>query len=65
MGFDYCDRYLAAVQGLSQADAKDSASKLIPENDFVPVVVSKAVEIKLQLEKFGTWMAKKITDPDF
>jgi hypothetical protein len=31
----------------------------------VLVVVGKAADIKKQLEKFGTWTEKKITDPDF
>lgn len=65
LGFDYYDRYLAGVRSVSQAEAKDAGAKLIPENDFVLVVVGKASEIKAQLEKFGTWTEKKITDPDF
>ena len=65
LGFDYYDRYLAGVQSVSQAEARDAAVKLIPDADFVLVVVGKAAEIKAQLEKFGTWTEKKITDPDF
>jgi len=38
--------------------------KLLPETDFV-LVVGKAAEIRKQLEKYGTWTVKKITDPDF
>jgi len=32
---------------------------------FVLVVVGKAAEIRKQLEKYGTWTVKKITDQDF
>jgi len=65
LGFDYYDKYLAKVQAVSQSEAKDAATKLLPETDFVLVVVGKAADIKKQLEKYGTWTAKKITDPDF
>jgi zinc protease len=65
LGFDYYDKYLAAIQNVSQATAKDAAGKLMPETDFVLVVVGKAAEIKKQLERFGTWTERKITDPDF
>jgi len=65
LGFDYYDRYLAKVQAASRAEAKAAAVKLLPETDFVLVVVGKAAEIRKQLEKYGTWTEKKITDPDF
>lgn len=65
LGFDYYDKYLANIQKVSQAAARDAAAKLIPETDFVLVVVGKAADIKKQLEKYGTWTEKKITDPDF
>ncbi len=65
LGFDYIDKYLARIQAITPADAKDAAAKLIPDADFVLVVVGKAAEIKAQLDKFGTWTVKKITDPDF
>jgi zinc protease len=65
LGFDYYDKYLSGIQSVSQASAKDAAVKLIPENDFVLVVVGKTADIKKQLEKYGTWTERKITDPDF
>jgi zinc protease len=65
LGFEYYDRYLANISNVSGQQAKDAAVKLIPETDFVLVVVGKAADIKKQLEKFGTWTEKKITDPDF
>ena len=65
LGFDFLDGYLAKVQSATPAEAKDVAVKLIPDADFVLVVVGKASEIKTQLDKLGTWTVKKITDPDF
>jgi zinc protease len=65
LGFDYFDKYLARIQAITPAEAKDAAVRLIPDADFVLVVVGKAAEIKAQLDKFGTWTLKKITDPDF
>ncbi len=65
LGFDYYDKYLGNIQNVSQASAKDAANRLIPETDFVLVVVGKAADIKKQLEKYGTWTEKKITDPGF
>jgi zinc protease len=65
LGSDYYDRYLESVRSVSQAEAKDSAVRWIPEDDYVLVVVGKAAEIKNQLQKYGAWTEKKITDPDF
>ena len=65
MGFDYYDKYLAEVGKVSGADAKAAAVKLLPQNDFVLVVVGKAADIRPLLAKFGTWREKKISDPDF
>lgn len=65
LGFNYYDQYLAKVQAVTVAEAKGAALKLLPETDFVLVVVGNAAEIKKQLEKYGTWVVKKITDPDF
>ncbi len=65
LGFDYYDKYLANIRGVSQAGAKDAATRLIPDTDFVLVVVGKSADIKKQLEKYGTWTERKITDPGF
>ncbi|MGA2259798.1 MAG: pitrilysin family protein [Acidobacteriota bacterium] len=65
LGFDYYDKYLANIQKVSQTAAKEAAGSLIPESDFVLVVVGKAADIKKQLDKYGTWTEKKITDPGF
>jgi zinc protease len=65
LGFDYYDKYLAGIQAVTGQLAKDAAAALLPESNFVLVVVGKAADIKKQLEKYGTWTEKKITDPDF
>jgi zinc protease len=65
LGFDYYDKYLARIQAVTGASAKDAAAKLIPQTDFVLVVVGKSADIKKQLEKYGTWTERKITDPGF
>ena len=65
LGFDYYDKYLAAIGKVSAEAAKAAAAALLPQNDFVLVVVGKAADIRPLLQKFGTWQEKKITDPDF
>ncbi len=64
LGFDYYDKYMDGVAKTTVAEAK-AAAQILPEKDFVLVVVGKAAEIKEQLAKFGTWTEKKITDPGF
>jgi len=65
LGFDYYDRYMAGIRGVTPAAAREAATRLIPETDFVLVVVGKAADIRKQLEKYGAWTEKKITDPGF
>jgi predicted Zn-dependent peptidase len=65
LGFDYYDKYLAEVGKVSVEEAKAAAAALLPRNDYVLVVVGKAADIRLQLQKFGTWQEKKVTEPDF
>ncbi len=65
LGFDYYDKYLAGVGKVTPAEAKAAAAALLPQGDFVLVVVGKAADIKPLLQKYGTWREKKITDPDF
>ncbi len=64
-GFDYYSRYLEAVQKTDREAANRLARELLPENNFVLVVVGNAAEIRTQLAKFGTFQEKKISDPDF
>jgi predicted Zn-dependent peptidase len=65
LGFDYYDKYLAAVGKVSTGEAKAAAATFLPQNDYVLVVVGKAADIRPLLRKYGTWQEKKITDPDF
>ena len=64
-GFDYYDKDIAAIGGVTPAEAKAAAAALLPKTDYVLVVVGKAAEIKPLLAKFGTWREKKISDPGF
>jgi predicted Zn-dependent peptidase len=65
LGFDYYDKYLAAIGKVTAEAAKAAAAALLPRNDYVLVVVGKASDIRPLLQKYGTWQEKKITDPDF
>jgi zinc protease len=65
LGFDYYDKYLAAIGKVTAAETDAAAAALLPQNDYVLVVVGKAAEIKPLLAKFGAWQEMKITDPGF
>ncbi len=65
LGFDQYDKYLSEVGKLTPAAVKAAAATLLPQEDFVMVVVGKAAEIRPLLKKFGTWQEKKISDPGF
>ena len=65
LGFDQYDKYLNEVGRLTPASVKAAAAALLPQEDFVLVVVGKAADIRPLLTKYGTWQEKKITDPDF
>lgn len=65
LGFDYYDKYLKEISNARPEDIKAVATKLLPESDFVLVVVGKGAEAKKHLEKYGKFQEKKITDPDF
>ena len=65
LSFDTMDRFLASVEKVSAQLAGQTAAKLLPRQDFVLVVVGKAAEIRPLLQKFGTFLEKKISDPGF
>jgi zinc protease len=65
LGFDYYDKYLAEIAKVTPDGAKAAAVKLLPQSDYVLVVLGKAADIKAQLAKFGTWQEKRISDPGF
>ncbi|MGB9835373.1 MAG: M16 family metallopeptidase [Candidatus Saccharicenans sp.] len=65
LGFDYYDRYLNEINAVKPEALKSAAERLLPEKDFVLVVVGKGSEALKLLEKYGQFEVKKITDPDF
>ncbi len=65
LGFDYYDKYLAAIGKVTVDSARRAAATLLPKSDYVLVVVGKAADIRPQLRKYGSWQEKRITDPDF
>ena len=65
LGFDYYDRYLARVEKIAAKEIKEAATRLLPESDFVLVVVGKASDVRQFLKKLGPIQEKKITDPGF
>ena len=65
LGFDYYDRYLNEITGARARDLNPAAAKLLPDKDFVLVVVGKGDEVKKILSRYGQFQEKKITDPDF
>ncbi len=64
LGFDYYDRYLDEITNARARDL-NQAAKLLPDKDFVLVVVGKGDEVRKILGKYGQFQEKKITDPDF
>lgn len=64
-GFDEYDKYLGEIGRLTPPALKAAAVRLLPQDDFVLVVVGKAAEIRPLLAKYGTWQEKKISDPGF
>jgi zinc protease len=65
LGFDFYDKYLAGIGAADVAAVSKAATKFLPGDDYVLVVVGKAADIKPQLAKFGAWEEKRITDQDF
>ena len=65
LGLDYYDKYMTAIGRVTPAEAKAAAAALLPQSDYVLVVVGKASEIKPLLAKFGAWQEKKISEPGF
>lgn len=65
LGFDYYDRYLARIEKITPREVNEAALRLLPEKNFVLVVVGRAEEIREVLKKLGPLEEKKITDPGF
>jgi len=65
LGFDYYDRYLARIAKINLREVNEAALRLLPEENFVLVVVGRAEEVRKTLKKLGPLQEKKITDPGF
>jgi zinc protease len=65
LGFDYYGKYLADIEKVTLEGVDKAAARLMPEKNFVLVVVGKASDVMPQLKKFGTWKERKITAPGF
>jgi predicted Zn-dependent peptidase len=65
LGFDYYSNLLEGVKKVSIKSANKAADQLIPEDDFVLVLLGKASEIRPLIKKFGTFTEKKVSDIGF
>jgi len=65
LGFDYYDRYLVRIEKINPKEVNEVALRLLPEENFVLVVVGRAEEVRAALKKLGPVVEKKITDPGF
>ncbi len=63
--FDYYAGYLARVAASATASVNRQAGRLMPRDRYVLVVVGKADEIRKQLEPYGTWQIRSITESGF
>jgi zinc protease len=63
--FSYYDDLMAGVAAASTAAINQVAKALLPEQNFVLVVVGKADDIRQQLAPFGPFQEKKISAGDF
>lgn len=65
LGFDYYDRYLARIDKITREEVNQAAKRLLPEENFVLVVVGQAEKLREALRQIGPLQEKKITDPGF
>ena len=65
LGFDYYDGLMAEVARASAADVNRIAGRILPEKNYVLVVVGRADDIRKQLQPFGPFQEKKIVAGDF
>jgi zinc protease len=63
--FDYYAGYLDKVGHSETAAINQQAAKLMSRDRYVLVVVGKADEIRAQLEPFGAWQVRSITEVGF
>ncbi len=65
LGFDYYDRYLDRIDRITREEVNWAAVRLLPQENFVLVVVGRAEEVREALRQLGPIKEKKITDPGF
>lgn len=65
LGFDYNNKVLSAIEKTTKAEADEAVKKYLPLDDYVLVLVGKLEQIKPLIEKYGTFIEKKITDVGF
>ncbi len=63
--FSYYDDLMARVAAATAAQVNQVAKALLPEKDYILVVVGKADDIRQQLAPFGPFQEKKISPGDF
>jgi hypothetical protein len=56
---------MAEVARASAADVNRIAGRILPEKNYVLVVVGRAADIRKQLQPFGPFQEKKIVAGDF
>ncbi len=65
LGLDYYSRLMERVGAMEPPVVNALTRQLMPEGDFVLVVIGKAEEIRSQLSFLGTFQERKVSDPDF
>ena len=65
LGFQYYDDLMAGVAQAQAAEVNRLAKVLLPERNYVLVVVGKAEDIRQQLAPFGPFQEKQIVAGDF
>lgn len=64
-GFDYHARLLRQVRAVTPEDLRQTALRLLPQDDYVLVVVGEAAAVRPQLEKLAPVQVKKLSDAGF
>jgi len=65
LGFDYYTKLLSSISKAEKPAIDKAALKLLPQDNFVLVLIGKADEIIPLLEKYGKFEVRKISAPGF
>ena len=63
--FTYYTTFLAGVQSSTVESVHQQAQRLMPQDHYVLVVIGKADEIREQLQPFGSWEIRSISESGF